>query len=479
MEALFAFGINTADLGMLVLLVETDSKFATAGLKGLLIAFWLLCLGLMLAKSALFNVAMAADAPIPQQAGERHLGVVTCAGSTCHGATETSKDSSVKQDEFMIWNRKDKHAKAYIVLFNEASKRMAANLGLASAQTAKICLDCHSDNVPEAARGKRFHLDDGIGCEACHGGGERYLGPHVSGKNSHQDNISMGLYPTENPEARARLCLSCHLGTKDKFATHKIMGAGHPRISFELDTFSQLQPVHYVVDKDYKTRKGVASGAQVWAVGQLLAVEHYLDLLLEPAYQTGGLFPELAFFDCHGCHRPMKKPQWAARDSSGLGPGSVHLNDANLLMLRAMLQVLAPELGGRLREAMLRLHQASTQGMKEVRQTAEQLRPLVGQAKQLVLAHSLSAQDLLSIILALVDEGQHGHYNDYGAAEQAAMALGALIENLKSDGGLSAARSGQLDNCLNDIDGILKNENSFEPERLIRDLQNISVTLKQ
>ena len=51
---------------------------------------------------------------------------------------------------------------------------------------------------------------------------------------------------------RAGLCLSCHFGNQEKFVTHRMMGAGHPRMSFELDTFTQLQPAHFVVDEDSK-----------------------------------------------------------------------------------------------------------------------------------------------------------------------------------------------------------------------------------
>ena len=174
------------------------------------------------------------------------------------GRTAPLKDSRVQQNEFIIWHREDKHAKAYTVLFNDASKRMARNLGIKAAHTDKLCLDCHADNIPAEHRGKRFQIDDGVGCETCHGGGERYLGPHVSGTRTHAENVKLGLYPAEEPEARATLCLSCHLGTKDKLATHRIMGAGHPRISFELDTFTHIQPMHFKLDKDY--RSGKATG---------------------------------------------------------------------------------------------------------------------------------------------------------------------------------------------------------------------------
>jgi len=148
-------------------------------------------------------------------------------------------------------------------------------------------------------------------------------------------------------------------------------------------------------------------------------------------------------------------------------------------MLRSMLGVLAPELATRLREAMLHLHQASTVGMKEVRQAAEQTRPLLTEARKAVLGRGISAQDLRAMIETLVSEGVRGNYNDYGAAEQAAMALASLAGTLRLSGGLSAAQTGQLDNSLKDIDGVLKNENAYEPERLVSALQTISATLKQ
>lgn len=86
---------------------------------------------------------------------------------------------------------------------------------------------------------------------------------------SHADNVTAGLYPTDRVADRAELCLSCHLGNGDKFATHRIMAAGHPRQSFELDTFTELwrtagrQP-HYRVDADYRQRKSSSSHSYTW-----------------------------------------------------------------------------------------------------------------------------------------------------------------------------------------------------------------------
>src|SRR5689334_8932544 len=198
-------------------------------------------------------------------AAERHLGVATCAGSACHGAAKMS-GSNVRQDEYLTWQRKDRHARAYATLRTDRSRRIAANLGLADATSATECLVCHSDNVPAEQRGGRFQVSDGVGCEACHGGAERWLTPHTRGYANHKARLADGLYATWDLSARAELCLSCHQGDATRPMTHAIMGAGHPPLLFELDTFGALQPAHYDPDADYARRKGKPDNARNWAV---------------------------------------------------------------------------------------------------------------------------------------------------------------------------------------------------------------------
>lgn len=414
----------------------------------------------------------------PRQGIDMHLGVVTCAGNTCHGANAPLKDSRIQQNEFIIWHREDKHAKAYTVLFNDASKRIAGNLGIKAAHTEKLCLDCHADNVPIERRGKRFQIEDGVGCETCHGGGERYLGPHVSGTRTHAENVELGLYPTDEPEARANLCLSCHLGTKDKLATHRILGAGHPRISFELDTFTHIEPMHFKLDKDYKERKGGLNGMQTWAVGQMSAAERLLDLFQDPKYQSEGILPELAFFDCHACHRPMKHPHWTFRESSGLQPGTIHLNDANLLMLRSLLRHISPAQGEHLHKAILRLHQAAAVSLADARKEAAAMRPLLADIRKTIVQRQFTPTDMHAVAADLAQEGTRATYNDYGAAEQAAMALGAIAEALQASGALSADKSAEMQGSLKEIDAVLKDEHGYDPERMTKTLKNIETILR-
>src|SRR5690606_37170209 len=164
------------------------------------------------------------------------------------------KDSNVLQNEFVTWSRVDKHhTRAYAVLRNERSQRIARNLGLKEpAHEARLCLDCHAHHPPPAQRGERFRVEDGVSCEGCHGPAEGWIKSHVAPGATHADNVARGLYPTDEPVAQAELCLSCHFGNRDKCVTHRMMGAGHPRMSFEPDTFAQTQPPHFVADADWQ-----------------------------------------------------------------------------------------------------------------------------------------------------------------------------------------------------------------------------------
>src|ERR1043165_8412954 len=219
---------------------------------------------------SVFPGVAAAQPLLPYQVQAKHLGVVNCASSLCHGSISPWKDSNILQNEYVTWSRVDKHStKAYQVLLTERSQKIAKNLGLKEpAHQAKICLDCHAENPPLALRGERFRVVEGIGCESCHGPAEHWIDTHVQSGATHADNVAHGLYPTNEPLAQARLCLSCHFGNKDKFVTHRMMGAGHPRMSFELDTFSATEPAHFVIDADWQKRKGTWDSARVWAIGQ-------------------------------------------------------------------------------------------------------------------------------------------------------------------------------------------------------------------
>ena len=63
-------------------------------------------------------VAFSADHALPKDGDAVHLGVASCASSTCHGAVQPFRDSNVMQNEFSIWQNEDPHNGAYKILLS-------------------------------------------------------------------------------------------------------------------------------------------------------------------------------------------------------------------------------------------------------------------------------------------------------------------------------------------------------------------------
>ncbi|MGZ5082392.1 MAG: multiheme c-type cytochrome [Usitatibacter sp.] len=406
-----------------------------------------------------------------------NLGVVNCASSLCHGSASPWKDSNILQNEYITWSRADKHAtRAYASLFNERSRRIAKNLGLKEpAHEAKLCLDCHAYAPPASLRGERFKVADGASCEACHGPAEKWIESHVAPGATHADNVAHGMYPSSDPVAQAKLCLACHFGNKDKFVTHRMMGAGHPRISFELDTFAQTQPAHFVVDADWRRRKGAWDPARVWAVGQALAAAELLDVLIDPRRSRDGLFPELVVFDCHACHHAMSDLRWSPR--SGTSPGRIRLNDANLVMLRQIARRTLPaDAANEFAERVNALHRAVAGDGGDPLEAARALRSEIEGMVRGLAAHSFGGDDLRAMLAGLVEEGRAGRLRDYSGAEQATMAIGGLLGFLSTRGELRDARGSR--EALDRLYDTVKDDEKFRPESFEAALDALGRTVR-
>lgn len=425
---------------------------------------------------ALFNLVSLVGSQaqtLPTHGDAVHLGAQTCAGSTCHGSVQPWPNSSVLQNEAVTWSQHDAHAGSYKTLAGDRAKRIADNLGIGDPQQEPHCLNCHADNVPQARRSKNFQISDGVGCEACHGGAERWLGVHVSGVSTHQDNLAAGMYPTDQPVARAKLCLSCHYGNEDKFVTHRIMGAGHPRLSFELDTYTAAQPAHYRVDADYRQRKNPIDGVKTWAIGQAVAVQETLSAITDPNRNQDGIFPELVFFDCHACHHPMSNLRWQPRASVGLGPGVPRLNDANLIMLRVVAGIIDPALGAQIKAQTLDLHQASAQGHSATLDAAKALHTTMEGLIERVGSYTFMGDRLPQTLHALLDIGLQGEYVDYIAAEQATYAISTVITVMQASGTLTGNALARVNAALETAYKAVENDERYSPVDYLAAMQDI------
>ncbi len=367
---------------------------------------------------------------MPHSDGQIHEGVATCAGSQCHGVSTPKAGANILQNEYYLWSREDRHAQAYKTLLSSASKTIGRRLGIRPEKSPQ-CLSCHTDYVPEAQRGQRFNLSDGVGCEACHGGAGNWLESHVEKGATHASNLEAGLYPAEQPAARAAVCLNCHLGGPDHPIDHRIMGAGHPPLGFELDTFTAIQPAHYAVDADYIERKGVFTPLQTWAIGQMSSARRYLDEVASERIKDG-TFPELVYFDCYACHHDLYAERWDAETAPGLGVGKVRLHGVNLLMVSEILAVTDAAAQKKWDKAVRELHVASQRSISSLQKAAKDAGALIDSLLPAYSRRTYSNAEAWKLMAGVA--GKARSTPDFNFAEQSNMALEALFLTLTDAG---------------------------------------------
>lgn len=431
---------------------------------------------LFFAWSLMWSLLTFAAPPLPHQAPAVSQGNINCASSTCHGSITPWHDTNVLQNEYTTWSMYDKHSQAYKVLFNDESKRIVKNLGLKQpAHEANLCLDCHAHNPQPKLRGERFLMSEGVSCEGCHGPSEKWLKSHTVPGVTHAQNVANGLYPTSNPVAQAKLCNSCHVGDESRFVTHRIMGAGHPRMSFELNTFIKIEPPHYRIDSDYIMRKGNVQPIRSWAVGQLMTAKSMLDTLADSKRNHDGIFPELVLFDCHACHHPMSNKRWSSRNA--LPPGVVRLNDSSLLMVQAILQATDAAAAKQFSTLNMQLQIATTgnttkgsqAAFSRVEETAKNLSKLVTELLPKIEKSNLDQSKLQDIFMVLVKTGPS--YTDYAGAEQAYMAI-ANVGNLMLESSPGGA-SEQLKKSIDRLKKELANEDTFAHKNFVEEYSKL------
>jgi nitrate/TMAO reductase-like tetraheme cytochrome c subunit len=96
----------------------------------------------------------------------KYVGSLTC--KMCHNLKSTG-------EQYNIWTA-SKHAMAYKDLAGDKAKEVAKAKGIEDAQKSDKCLKCHITGfgATAAEKGTKYDIAEGVGCEACHGPGEKY-----------------------------------------------------------------------------------------------------------------------------------------------------------------------------------------------------------------------------------------------------------------------------------------------------------------
>jgi hypothetical protein len=417
-------------------------------------------------------IALAVGGPAVGAGGGSYVGVATCAGSTCHGRAE-GNGAVVRQDEIATWQEPSSpsgaHSRAYAVLGSLRARQIAATLGLASASSAAECLGCHATPTGGGARGPRFQVSDGVGCEACHGPAGGWLATHYAVGGTHAANVAAGMTPLERPLARARVCLDCHYGSADEgqFVRHRLMAAGHPRLSFELDLFSALQQ-HHEADADYAQRKGEPDSVRLWAVGQAEAVRRQMALFRDPRLASQGMFPEFYFFDCHSCHRaitdgPQRRLTFETNPGRPIPFATPPFDDENMIMLSAVTRVLAPGQATAFDTAMRGFHQAMGQGRGEAAAAAQRVEAAAGALATALDARAYGGDDAFRVVAAISDKATQPRFTDYAGSAQAVMAVDTLLNAMVKEGRVTVGAAAGIRASINRAYAAVESPESYNP----------------
>lgn len=219
----------------------------------------------------------------------------------------------------------DPHARAYRVLFNADSQRMASILKIPAAHESALCLKCHAvDGVKPSGA-----VAEGVGCGACHGPAERWIGVHHQPgwkSLSNRDKWEQfGFVPNENLVAREMNCATCHVGAADREVNHDLIAAGHPRLAFDYAKHhfhpryrKHWQEKHPQPDFEVKA----------WMIGRAVNLRAAAELLRARAERATvedpkTPWPEFANSSCYACHQTIGDAPRRNESGSPRSPGSL------------------------------------------------------------------------------------------------------------------------------------------------------------
>ena len=404
--------------------------------------------------AVLFALGLLADAAVArpsQQTAERNFtGAGSCASSSCHGSVWPRTGGKIDQNEYFVWASKDKHSKAYSVLLEPRSKRIARNMRIDRPETDAACLNCHAVNAPAAKRAATFEISDGVGCESCHGPASAWLGPHTGREWTHNQSVAVGMTDTRDIRRRAEVCLSCHLGNEEKSVNHQLIAAGHPSLLFELDTFSALMPVHW------KSDRANASGVRRLAIGQAIALRESMRQLARRARdESWSVWPDFADFECSACHHELITP--SARQERGYTgkPGTPPWNESSYIVFRVVAGAMTPALQKPLDDLVAQLKsqiERGAAGRVRLAEIAGNVASLMDQMTPQLEKVSVDRPLISRMLRNIAADSDAIARSGIRSAEQATMAVDVLYNSLTEDSGKKEpAFSAHIDALYNSL----------------------------
>lgn len=418
---------------------------------------------------------------IPSSGVGKYNGPGGCAASNCHGSVKPKNLPGIRisQNEFSIWASQDKHARAYGVLSNPVSIRMGKILKIEQPNKSGKCLVCHALYVAAELRATTFQLDDGVSCENCHGPAVGWLGPHTAESWQHLspgEKSKYGMYDTHDLVARSEKCVSCHVGTADKQVDHEMIAAGHPDLTFELDSFSAAMPRHWKTNREGDAWLGVQS----WAIGQAVQLRESLTRLSRRA--GGTTWPDYAELDCFACHHSLTGPNdsWRLTTAGyyqGRRAGTPGWNGSRYLVFRCFTAVVDPQGAQRMNAALDHLSTLIGKwgSPQEISSTAQNAAESVNQVLQTIKTQQYNPDLTARIMLAIASNSDSIALGGEGTAEQATMALDTLSIAYAANAKIS--NEPELRGAINKLFQQLQSPSAYNAPQFKQQLQKVQAVL--
>lgn len=363
----------------------------------------------------------------------QYTGAASCGASSCHGSVKPRDLYTVKQNEYVLWLKQDRHTQAYNVLLNEKSRQIAKNLKLsAKAHESQVCLDCHALNASKSLQAISLDIAEGVACESCHGPAGGWLAQHTATGWTHEQSVKAGMVDLRKLDNRTKQCLSCHLGSEGKTVNHELIAAGHPDLIFELDNYSAVLPPHWIPRSTKGKQDGrEENGVRSWAVGQVAAFREGMRQLERRARSNH--WPEFAEMNCYACHHSLRDSEWRQERGYRFQAGGPPWNPARYAVMRQLVSIYAPEERKRLDGQVERLAAAIAQlgtPPAQVAATASDLAKTMERIIPRIESGEATTATAKQMIDRIAGDVPYLIQSEVHSVEQAIMSISALVSAL-------------------------------------------------
>jgi len=404
----------------------------------------------------------------------QYTGPGSCSSSSCHGGVQPRKETSVLQNEYSTWVVQDKHTRAFAALTGEVGRRMGRILNL-DTQKSSRCLTCHAIDVDQSQKASSFDRNDGVGCENCHGPSSNWLGPHTTRGWNYEKSLGLGMYDTRDLIKRSEKCLSCHLGSGEKYVDHEMIAAGHPDLYFEQASFESVMPRHWAEPKENDPTIEV----KTMVVGQAVQLR---ENLLRISRNTTKFWPEYAELDCFSCHHSLvaAKDSWRQeRGYEGRRAGNPPWNPSRYAIFQLVAGEIdrssAQQLDSEVKKVLALVSDIAADKTQIAKAAASAAEVADAVAKRMSAAQIDTARTnrLLKVIAA---DSERIAWQGERTAEQATMAIDTLfIASSRANG--KTGNDGPVRAAINGLFQLLQNPSAYNPQTFARQMKNVEALL--